>query len=468
MLLKATNRPNQKGTFKVNDIRAAQRVVVTPDGDGVVSHVGSVLVAELADRLGFTEALSVGMEEIVVRSRRHDPGTILTHLAVMLVDGGDCLSDLRALRNQPELFGEVASHPTAWRAVSSGCAAEAITVARRDARAIAWAAGMAPEAVTLDVDATLLTAHSDKEDAAPNYKGGFGHHPILVYLDETEEALAGRLRPGNAGANDAADHIAVLDAAIDQLPEEWRDGHGEGDAPGEVVYPILVRADSAGASHDFVDACGRRHCEVSVGFPIDAKVREALLLAQEEDWEPAIETDGSRREGAWVIELTGLVDLDTWGEDIRLIARRERPHPGAQLSLFDTMNEFRHQCFITTSDGSAVDLELRHRGHARVEDRIRAAKDMGMENLPFRDVCPNENWVALVLAAQDLLSWTKGLCLDDELRSAETKRLRYALFHVAARLVRSGRQVRVRIQASWPWARALARAFARLRRLSTA
>jgi hypothetical protein len=452
----------------VNSNRAAQRVVVTPDGDGVVSHVGSLLVAELADRLGFTEALSAGMTETVVRSRRHDPGTVLAHLAVMLVDGGDCLSDLATLRNQPDLFGEVASHPTAWRAVSSGYAAEAITAARREGRAKAWTAGMAPESVTLDVDATLLTSHSDKEDAAPNYKGGYGHHPILVYLDETEEALAGLLRPGNAGANDASDHVCVLDAALGQLPEMWRRGHEEEDPPDAVVHPILVRADSAGASHAFVDACAQRNCEISIGFPIDEKVREALLLAQEEDWVPAIEGDGSIRKGAWVTELTGLIDLDAWGEHVRLFSRRERPHPGAQLTLFDTINEFRHQCFLTTSDGSAVDLELRHRGHARVEDRIRAAKDMGLESLPFRDLCPNENWMALVLAAQDLMSWTKGVCLDRDLRRAEPKRLRYALLHVAARLVRSGRQVRVRIQATWPWAHALAHAFARLQRLSTA
>ena len=452
----------------MNDIRAAQRVVVTPDGDGVVSHVGSLLVAELADRLGFTEALSAGMTEVVARARQHDPGTILTHLAVMLVNGGDCLSDLATLRNQPELFGEVASHPTVWRAVSSGYAAEAITAARRDARSAAWAAGVAPASVTLDVDSTLLTSHSDKEDAAPNYKGGYGHHPILVYLDETEEALAGLLRPGNAGANDAMDHICVFDAAIAQLPAEWRRGHLDGDTPDAVVHPILVRADSAGASHAFVDACAERNCQVSIGFPIDNKVREALLLVQEEDWVQAIERDGSVREGAWVTELTGLIDLDAWGEGVRLFSRRERPHPGAQLTLFDTMNEFRHQCFLTTSEGSAVDLELRHRGHAHVEDRIRGAKDMGLENLPFRDLCPNENWMALVLAAQDLVAWTKGVCLDPDLRSAEPKRLRYALFHVAARLVRSGRQVRVRIQATWPWADALAVAFARLRRISTA
>ena len=140
--------------------------MVTPDGDGVVSHVGSMLVAEMADRLGFTQAASLAMTEGTKRSRRHDPGVVLTHLAVMLVDGGDCLSDLQALRDQPNLFGEVASHPTAWRTVSSGWATEAVEVARRNARQAAWAA--APETVTFDFDATLVTAHSEsKEDAAP-------------------------------------------------------------------------------------------------------------------------------------------------------------------------------------------------------------------------------------------------------------------------------------------------------------
>jgi len=437
--------------------------MVTPDGDGVVSHVGSMLVAELADRLGFTKTASGVMTEATKRSRRHDPGVVLTQLAVMLVDGGDCLSDLQTLRNQPELFGEVASHPTAWRVVSSGWATEAIEAARREARRAAWAAGAAPETVTLDFDATLVTSHSEKEDAAPTYKGGFGFHPMLVFLDETEEALAGMLRPGNAGANDAWDHVTLLDRAIGQLPQGWRLGHRLDDDSGLVAHPILVRSDSAGASHDFVDACAERNLEVSIGMAIDGRVRDALLLVQEEDWVPAIETDGCARPGAWVSELTDLVDLDSWGDGARLVCRRERPHPGAQLSLFDTVEGFRHQCFLTTSAGGIAELELRHRGHARVEDRIRAAKDLGLNNLPFRDLVANENWVALVLAAMDLIAWTKGLCLEGELRRAEPKRLRYALFHVAARIVRGGRQLRVRLHGAWPWAEALATAFQRLR-----
>lgn len=452
----------------MNAIQAARRAVVTPDGQGVVSHVGTSLLAELADRLGFTKAASDAMAESTKRSRQHDPGVVLTHLAVMLADGGDCLSDLKVLRDQPKLFGEVASHPTAWRIVSSGWTAEALETARKKARERAWALGMAPESVTLDVDSTLVSAHSDKEDAGPNYKGGFGFHPIGVYLDETEEALSFMLRPGNAGAKNASDHIYVLDKAIDQLPERLRAGHGEGDTQEEVAQKILVRSDSAGASHAFVEACEDRNLEISIGFRVDEQIREALLMAQEEDWVRAKEADGSARDGAWVQELTDLVDLSSWGEDVRLICRRERPHPGAQLSFFDTVEGFRHTCFITTSNGDPTDLELRHRGHARIEDRIRSAKDLGLENLPFRDIVANENWLALVLCAQDMIAWTKALCLDGEMKRAEPKRLRYALLHVAARVVRSGRRLHVRVQATWPWAEALVLAFRRLRALPLA
>ncbi len=289
-----------------------------------------------------------------------------------------------------------------------------------------------------------------------------------MFLDETEEALAGMLRPGNAGANNALDHEVLLDRAISQLPEQWRRGHRPGDEIELVVHPVLVRSDSAGASHDFVDACAERNIEVSIGMAIDARVREALLLVQEEDWVQAIETNGEFRDGAWVTELTGLIDLSAWGDGVRLICRRERPHPGAQLSLFDTLEGYRHQCFLTTTPGDIATLELRHRGHARVEDRIRAAKDMGLRNLPFRDVASNEAWVELVLAAMDLVAWTKSLCLEGELRRAEPKRLRFALLHVAARVVRTGRRIVLRLQRAWPWVDELAAGFARVRQLGRA
>jgi hypothetical protein len=294
-----------------------------------VSHAGTGLLAELADRSGMTEAMSVAMGDCGISWHTHDPGVVLTHMAVAIADGADCLAQLRVLRDQEALFGPVASHATAWRAVQAVASVElrAIAVARATARARVWAAGGAPATVTLDFDATLVDAHSDKQDAAPTYKRGFGFHPLGVWCDETGEALAAMLRPGNAGANHAGDHITMLDAALAQLPAAWRAGHRAGDDAAEVVHPILVRADSAGATHAFVAALVERNIGYSIGFDVDGRVRDALLLAQEEDWVPAVEADGSRRPGAWVTELTDLAELGTWPEGTRLICRRERPTP---------------------------------------------------------------------------------------------------------------------------------------------
>jgi len=438
---------------------------VTTDGEGLVSHAGTGLLAELADRSGLTEALSVAMGDCGISWHTHDPGVVLTHMAVAIADGADCLSKLAVLRDQKALFGPVASYATAWRAIEAVSAPELrrIDVARATARARVWAAGGAPATVTLDFDATLVDAHSDKQDAAPTYKRGFGFHPLGVWCDETGEALAAMLRPGNAGANTAADHVRMLDAALAQLPPAWQAGHRPGDDPATVVHPILVRADSAGATHGFVDALVERNIGYSIGFDVDGRVRDALMLAREEDWVRAVEADGTPRPGAWVIELTALTDLGTWPAGTRLICRRERPHPGAQLSLFDIGEGFRHTCFITVSPGAPPPLELRQRRHARVEDRIRGAKACGLRNLPFEDFVRNEAWLALVMVAQDLLAWTAGVCLDGALAKAEPATLRYQLLHVAARLARRGRDLHLRIDAAWPWRDQLDTAFSRLR-----
>lgn len=451
--------------MKVHRSQSVRRAKVTTGGEGLVSHVGTGLLAELADRSGLTEGLSVAMGDCGISWHTHDPGVVLTHMAVAIADGADCLSKLAVLRNQEALFGPVASHATAWRAMEAVSAAElrAIDIARASARAAVWAAGGAPETVTLDFDATLVDAHSDKQDAAPTYKRGFGFHPLGVWCDETGEALAAMLRPGNAGANTAADHVRMLDAAVAQLPPAWQAGHRAGDDRADVVHPIVVRADSAGATHGFVDALVERNIGFSIGFDVDGRVRDALLLAQEEDWVPAVEADGSRRPGAWVIELTALADLGTWPVGTRLICRRERPHPGAQLSLFDIGAGFRHTCFLTGSTGEVAPLELRQRRHARVEDRIRAAKACGLRNFPFEDFVRNEAWLVLVLIAQDLLAWTAGVCLDGALARAEPATLRYQLLHVGARLARRGRDLHLRIDAAWPWRDHLDAAFGRLR-----
>ena len=444
----------REGTSKVNGTRAARRVKVTGDGKGVAGHAGALLLAELADRVGLTDSMSAAMTHTRQRRSAHDPGVVLTQLAVSLADGGDCLADIAVVRNQPDLFGAVASDATVFRVIDSVHAdgLRNIAAARAQARAVAWAAGAAPDEIVIDLDGTLLDAHSDKQDATATYKHGFGFYPIVAYLDETGEALAGLLRPGRAGSNNAADHLETLDRALAQLPVSSGD------------VEMLVRTDSAGATHDFIDGCRDRGVRFSSGLPVDERARNALLLAQEEDWRAAVETDGTVRDGAWVIELTDLIDLDSWPDDTRVIARRERPHPGAQLSLFDIDNGFRHQLFITDqTDTDIAALELRHRHRAHVENRIRAAKDTGLRNLPCIDIVCNDTWLQLVLIAQDLMAWSQRICFHGALAVAEPKRLRHRVFHAAAIIAHTGRQTVVRFQHTWPWVDDIVLAFKRLR-----
>jgi len=453
--------------LKVHRSRSVRRVEVTTDGRNLVSHAGTAMLAELADRTGLTHRLSEAMAGCGISWHTHDPGVVLTHLAVAIADGADCLSDIDALRKKSELFGEVASVTTAWRAVKATTAPELRAIAKAVAktREVVWAEAP-PGDITIDCDATLLDVHSEKQDAAPTYKRGYGFHPLGAWCDTTGEPLALMLRPGNAGSNDADDHLELLDHAIGALPPEYHLGHEPGDDPGLVRHHILVRADSAGATHGFVSGLTEANIEYSIGHPVDQGVREALLSFQEEDWVEAIEADGTVRDGAQVAELTDLMDLSAWGEDARLICRREHPHPGAQLSLFDTSEGFRHTCFITNASALNFDaavLELRQRGHARVEDRVRCWKDCGLQNLPFASFTQNLTWVATSLVAGALIAWAQMICLDGELKKAEPKTIRYRILHVAAVLVRRGRRLILRLDETWPWAGALRRAFLRLR-----
>ncbi len=436
------------------------RLVVTADGTGVAAHAGSRLVADVADALGLTAGLSAAMAPTRQRRSAHDPGRVLVDLAVMAADGGKALSDLKVLRNQPELFGHVASDPTAWRTLDSLGPARlaAIDAVRAGARRRAWEAGARPpkDFIVLDFDATLVTSHSEKQHAAPTYKHGFGFHPLLCFVDGSDDALAGLLRPGNAGSNTAQDHVGVLDAALAQLPVKTKAADPEG---GEWM---LARADSAGATHGFVDALRERGVEFSIGFPMDEAVREAVLGLDESAWVEAIHQDMEVREGAQVAEITDHLDLSSWPEGTRAIVRREEPHPGAQLSFSDA-DGHRFQVFICDSaDADLSYLEARHRGHARVEDRIRNAKQMGLANLPCHDFENNAAWLAIVLMACDLTAWTQQLCLEGELATAEPKRLRYCLLHAAGRIATTARRTHLRLQADWPWAEDLAAAFTRL------
>ena len=433
-------------------------VEVTPDGEGLVSHAGSALLAQVADKTGLTRALSGSLAWMRERRAGHDPGRVVRDLAVMLADGGDCLADLGAVRDQAPLFGRVASDSTAFRVIDRIASApgglEAVSEAHARARERAWKLGVKPARMTIDLDATLLGAHSEKEGAAGNFKGGFGFHPMLAYLDETSEALGGQLRVGNAGANTAADQIQVAEQAIEQIPTEH-----------VTDIEILLRVDSAGASHELLDWCRQGQIRYSVGYQLSEPVRAAIIALKEESWRPALDQDGSERDNGQVAEATHLLERSDWPEGSRFIVRRERPHPGAQLSFTDH-DGHRFQVILTDqTDKDIATIERRHRARASVEDRIRADKDTGLQNLPFRDFQMNSVWLKLVLIAHDLIAWTQALLLTGELAKAEPKRLRYRLLHVAARLAFSGRQAKLRLAASWAWASDLAAAFAKLKAL---
>jgi Transposase DDE domain group 1 len=444
------------------------KLVVKADGTGQVSHAGSALVAGVADRVGLTRALSAAMAPTRQRRSAHDPGVVLRDLAVMLADGGDCLADLGALRDQLDLYGKVASDATAFRVIDSidepGLARLRGAVAV--ARARAWKLGARPqrrgeqqqeqerpEVTVIDVDATLTTAHSDKEQAAGNFKGGFGHHPLLCYLDETGEALAGILRPGNAGSNTAADHKQVIDLALAQLDAQALAGK------------ILVRADGAGATHELTTYCREAQMLFSVGFDLDERVREAILANPENAWIQAIRADGSQRKHSQVCEITDAIDLSAWSERSRLIARRTKLKEGDQQSFADH-DGYRLAVFLTDqSDDDIAQLDLDHRGHARVEDHIRQGKDCGLANLPFQSFAHNQVWLWLVMAAQDLIAWTAQLCLADAARAWELKRLRYRLLHQSGRIARHARRTILRLARDWPWSGQLAAAFTKLQAL---
>jgi hypothetical protein len=379
----------------------------------------------------------------------------------MLADGGECVSDLGTIRDQQELFGTVASDSTAFRAIdrvaSESRLIDALRLAHAQARERFWELHGAPERLTIDVDATLIAAHSEKENASGNYKGGYGFHPLAAYADETREALGAKLRPGNAGANTAEDHKTVLDLALEQIPA----CHIE-------KIEILVRSDSAGATHAFADYCREGKIRFSVGYELTETVRAAILKIPEDAWVPALDQDGTERKNGQVAEITDKLDLGTWPSGSRLIVRRERPHPGAQLSFTDH-DGHRFQAILTDqADQNIAEIECRHRQHAHVEDRIRDDKDTGLSKFPFREFALNEVWIEIVMLAHDLLVWTQALLLDGELAKAEPKRLRYRLLHVAGKLAFHGRKAKLHLQNTWPWASDLLAAFQKLRTLTAA
>jgi len=485
---------------------------VTADGTGIVSHAGIALVRALADNIGLTAGLSRALASgrLVV----HDRGRVLADLACAIADGAEVISDFRVMGDQEGLFGLVASVPTAWRTLDELAgggdrALGKITAAVNAARRRAWAGiaarhGALPgiriadkllDGVTcIRLDASVVTCHSDKQGAQPNFKG-FGLHPLLAYCDNTGEPLAGVLRPGSAGSNTAADHLAVLDAAIAALPPGFR-------------RRLMVTCDGAGASHGLIarlDALAARHgyqLTYSVGWELGARERAAIAAVPAQAWQIAVDARGEVRERradqacsdlrcghrrcwteeAHVTELTALLregpggdHLAGWPETMRVFARRERPHPGAQLSLFETADGWRYSLWVTNRPaatkgwlGQNAYLDAAHRVHARVEDAIRTGKDCGIGKYPSTALGMNKAWQAAALTAATLLAWLRLLALDGPLAKAEPKTLRYRILHTAGRLVRSGRRRYLKIAATWPWAAAITAAWNRVSALAQA
>jgi len=485
---------------------------VTADGTGIVSHAGVTLVRALSDKIGLTAGLSKALA--TGRLLVHDRGQVLADLACAIADGGEVISDFRVIGDQEELFGLVASVPTAWRTLDEIArggerALGKITAAVNATRRRAWAQivarhgalpgiRMADKTLTgvtcIRLDASVVTCHSDKEGAEPNFKG-FGLHPLLAYCDNTTEPLAGMLRKGSAGSNTAADHLTVLEAAITAVPPAFR-------------RRLMITCDGAGASHDLItrlDTLAARpgyQVIYSVGWELGKREKAAITAVPAGAWQIAVDERGEARERrtedacgdpgcahrrcwieeAHVTELTGLLrespagdQLDGWPEKMRLFARRERPHPGAQLSLFETADGWRYSLWVTNLPehttgwrGQLAYIDAAHRVHARVEDAIRTGKDCGIGKYPSTALAMNKAWQAAALTAATLLAWLKLLALDGPLARAEPKTLRYRLLHAAAKLTRGGRQRRLNISATWPWATDITTAWDRITALPQA
>jgi hypothetical protein len=453
----------------VKNNRRTRRLQVVAGGESLLSSAGGSLLVETARAAGLDRALSGQLAPWRSMRARHDPGKVVLDVAVAIALGGDCLADLGVVRAQPDLFGQVASDPTVSRLIATLAtdperALAALRAARAMARERVWklvpvAAATGP--VVIDIDATLVEAHSEKQGATPTFKRGFGFSPILAFLDHgaggTGECVAGLLRPGKANANNAADHITVLTAALDQLPEELR-------------KRVLVRGDSGAGTHDFLEHLHELELQYSVGIGGWPTILDALDKLPRQAWRRALDPDGQPRDGAQVAELTRHIPAGTgkpWPAGMRVIARRERPHPGAQLRITDA-DGWRITVFATNvTGGRLADLEVTHRLRARAEDRIRCLKDTGLRNLPLHDFAANQIWLELVGLAADLLAWTQHLALTDSpARTWEPKRLRLRLLNIAGRVVTSGRREWLRLPRAWPWTAFLLAGHDRLRALT--
>src|SRR5512140_1470498 len=459
---------------------------VAPDAGGLIGHAGAVLLRKLADQCGLTSALGAALGR-KGKFPLIDRGMALVSMAVAIALGARSMSDIAVLAHQEPVFGAAPSDTAVRRTLELADARtlDKIARARAAVRGYVWQLICARPAgfpwlaiagkllagwLVIDLDATLITAYSDKEGAAPTWKKGYGFHPLGAWAANTRECLAMLLRPGNAGSNTFADHEEVLAAAIRQVPARFR-------------RKILVRVDGAGASHDLMKhllslASPRRTALFTCGWMITAADEDAIEMVPADAWKPGIAQDGSLEEDKAVAEITHLMSrAGNWPDGLRWIARRVKPsrRQMSNLTAYEKKTGWRYSITCTNIPDSGIGgvpgshhpqyIDVVHREHAVVETGgVRTAKAMGLRGLPSKSWRVNCGWVIAANIAADLAAWTRLLgCHDDaDLRDADPDTLRYRVWHLPARLARHARQRILKISPDWPWKEAFLTCWQRL------
>jgi hypothetical protein len=459
---------------------------VTAEADGLVGHAGAVLLRKLAGQVGLTAALGSALAR-AGKFPLVDRGVALVSMAVAITLGATSMNDITLLAHHAPVLGAGPGDTTVRRTLELADPATLDKIARVRARVRAhvWPLIAATPAgfpwlqiagkllagwLVIDLDATLITAHSDKEGAAPTFKKGYGFHPLGAWLANTTESLAMLLRPGNAGSNTFTGHAAVLTAAIRQIPSRMRSR-------------LLVRVDGAGASHELIThllslTSRRRTVLFTCGWMITEADEQALRLLPAAAWQPAVDQDGTVQEDKHVAEITHLMSRAAgWPAGLRWIVRRTKPsrRQMKNLTAFERATGWRYSIIVTniTATGGiggvpgshhAQFTDVLHRSHATVEDRVRTNKAMGLRNLPSKTWTVNCGWVLAANIAADLSAWCRllGLYDCDDLKDAEPDTLRYRLWALPARLVRHARTRLLKISRTWPWKEAFLTCWQRL------
>ncbi|MFC4016315.1 IS1380 family transposase [Nonomuraea purpurea] len=451
-----------------------RRLSVRGDGKGLIGHAGAVLLRKCADQTGLTGALG-GMFARLGGSPVWDRGVVLVQLAVAIALGATSMRQIALLAHQEQLFGKPPSDSTVRRTLEPVGTSDQLQAwiarARARVRRHVWQLVAATETgfpwlqvagkvltgwIVIDLDATLITAHSSKQGASATFKKGYGFHPLAAWCANTHESLAMLLRTGSAGSNTVIDHVRVLTEAIRQIPGSFR-------------AKIWIRIDGAGATHELVEHMKglnttRRTVRFTVGWKITDTDEAAIAKLPETAWQTAIRQDGEVHAHAQVAELTGLDERAAlWG--VRLLVRRVRPsaRDTAQLTELEKKTGWKYAIIATNlgprglrgiaGSHQLAFIDAVHRDHAEVEDRVRTNKAMGLRNLPSKTWNVNVGWVLTCNLAADLDAWTRllGLHDDAELARAEPQTLRFCLWHLPARLVSHARRRILKISATWPW-----------------